>query len=525
MLRIVDRNGETAVMATGFCDTDSMRSRAALLLVCSLLLLVPSASRAPARDWQVASVARADVVPVTSARRDTTSGLVSVAAHGAVGDGRTDASAAFAAARAAGATVYVPPGIFVVGDLPVPSDTRLVCASPDSVILAKPGASSILVVGREDFSAPTRNVRIENCTLRGRVTSLGYSQFEPLVFLYWADRVTFQNVNFRGWRGDAVTFQGASPGGVKQNTRIVFDGCTFDGEKPHNRNGISIIDADGVRISHSVFRRLGSTTSGEPSVGAIDVEPDATDQTVRNVVIRDNVFEGSVRRSHIALSETAGALTSPFQNITIERNVFQYGSTGTAAIGYEGAVMPGLPQAIVIRNNRFECCLPPSPDPYSASLRLHKVQGVVVEGNTFLGRHDASAKAGPVLIGRGNESSTSAADVTVRDNLFDGAGGVANGEVDTVMFIGASTGITIENNDIVATITSIYGLWFEASGPFNLDRLVVRYNRFVEDRHSTFAAAMSGTGVTFSGALVHDNLQGGASLDDVSSFDGLSLVR
>src|SRR5262249_8762952 len=70
---------------------------------------------------------------------------------------------------------------------------------------------------------------------------------------------------------------------VKTASNVTFCGVTAAGNR---RQGLSIIDADNVLVTNSVFRDTHGT---RPSAG-IDMEPDHSDQAVRGARILNSQF-------------------------------------------------------------------------------------------------------------------------------------------------------------------------------------------------------------------------------------------
>jgi hypothetical protein len=83
----------------------------------------------------------------------------------------------------------------------------------------------------------------------------------------------------------------------------------------HNRRqGLSIVDANGVLVTHSSFR----DTRGHRPAAGIDLEPDRPEQRIKNVRILDSEFinnEGGGIKLH--------GKKSTISNVEIKRNVFR----------------------------------------------------------------------------------------------------------------------------------------------------------------------------------------------------------
>lgn len=91
----------------------------------------------------------------------------------------------------------------------------------------------------------------------------------------------------------------------------------------NNRQGISVISADNLLIEKSVFRN----TIGTSPMAGIDLEPNRSDQLMRDVVIRNNLF---INNSQIGMHMWFSNLTSESApvSITIENNTIIGGDIG-----------------------------------------------------------------------------------------------------------------------------------------------------------------------------------------------------
>jgi hypothetical protein len=133
-------------------------------------------------------------------------------------------------------------------------------------------------------------IYIADLTLNGQVGSLGYSAFTCLVSLNGVTDCVIERVDFLGFRGDGL-YIGSGPlaGETRHNFNVTVCDCTFNGVTQTNRNGISIIDCDGLLIDNCVFENIGNPTLSS-SVGAIDFEPDNTWNVYRDCTIRNCRF-------------------------------------------------------------------------------------------------------------------------------------------------------------------------------------------------------------------------------------------
>jgi hypothetical protein len=137
-------------------------------------------------------------------------------------------------------------------------------------------------------------------------------------------RSNINNTKFLGFRGDGlllggyVFIGGVEPRIERHNTNVYVHDCIFDGVNNDNRNGISILDNDGLLVENCQF--INTTRSNMP--GAIDFEPDETWCIVLNSVVRNCTFE-NIGGIGAILMISPGVLTAVPRNFTIENNTIQ----------------------------------------------------------------------------------------------------------------------------------------------------------------------------------------------------------
>lgn len=144
-----------------------------------------------------------------------------------------------------------------------------------------------------------------------------FSEQQHLIEMSGVRNALVEGVRFYGARGDGLYIGSGLGGEERHNENVQVRRCVFDGINNENRNGISVIDVDGMVIEDNYFLRF--TRSNMP--GPIDFEPDvAAYHVIRNVMVRRNRFRacgGNV--SEIAVYVPA-AVTEPASNITVENN-------------------------------------------------------------------------------------------------------------------------------------------------------------------------------------------------------------
>jgi hypothetical protein len=137
----------------------------------------------------------------------------------------------------------------------------------------------------------------------GEVETAGFGEYQYLINLNGVTNVTIDNVNLYNFKGDGIYLGSGNIGGGshgRHNKNVAIQNLTIDGFNRNNRNGISVLNCDGLAIRNVKFKNLtrpgnGNVTAGLPfdintgvaMPGAIDFEPNATDAqpVLRNVVL------------------------------------------------------------------------------------------------------------------------------------------------------------------------------------------------------------------------------------------------
>lgn len=355
--------------------------------------------------------------------------------------GDLDDTAALARAFATGRPVYAPAGRgkgpdgrYLVGNdasATLPQGATLFGDGRDKTIIARSDAAKHPFILHCDSGSPdpARNIsglRFRDLTFVDDVARLGFSEFSYLVMLNGVSDVRFERVGFRGFRGDGLHLGSSTTSRVERHNKgITVTDCVFDGLNSNNRNAISVIDADGLVIEKSAFinvtrRGDGTPVPGDPmnpatglaQPGAIDLEPNGDAfAIVRNVVIRDNRFNGGGGFAVALLLSSNDVLRTPQRGIVIERNVIKDRFGAFEAFGFpgNGAVTSNRTYDIMIRNNQVERCEKP--------FIVSGIRGITLVGNHFRDCHGHAEL--------GYQSAN--AQATLADNIFERVGGAAPG--------------------------------------------------------------------------------------------------
>ena len=238
--------------------------------------------------------------------------VVNVRDTGAKGDGRTDDTEAIQAAidevGGTGGTVLVPGGAYMVDGvkkkrrLALKSDMTLKLAK-DAILKAIPNDSrKYSVLSISDVS----NVTVVGGTLEGdRAEHKGKAGEAGMGIRIdnGAKRVTISGVTSRKMWGDGFYVEGAKD--IKLCSVIADN---------NRRQGLSIVEADGVLVTDSVFRNTHGT---RPSAG-IDLEPDHAEQKIVNVRIQNSKFIDNAGPG-IEIAGKRGAVAK----VELARNMFR----------------------------------------------------------------------------------------------------------------------------------------------------------------------------------------------------------
>lgn len=210
----------------------------------------------------------------TGCSQDVSDGEVDVTAFRRRGE--RDDSQAFARALATGRPVFVPRGDYRVSMVKVPAGARIRGEGATSVLrAADPDAYAVLYADSGSPDATVDGIAIRDLVLASDVASRGFREHSHLLVLQGVQAATIENVGFRGFRGDGLMLEGGNALAVdpvkepRHNRNVSVRKCWFDGINRDNRNAISIVDGQDIRIENCRFRNV--TRPDMP--GAIDIEP------------------------------------------------------------------------------------------------------------------------------------------------------------------------------------------------------------------------------------------------------------
>ena len=149
------------------------------------------------------------------------------------------------------------------------------------------------------FSAPgdipnnIRNITIRNIEFKVANDGKVFHEWTHSLHCIGVNGLVVQGCHFNDFWGDAICLghYGDNPetGELARNRNIkIIDNVITGGDHHNNRNGISVINGENVVIQRNVIKN--TTRADMP--GAIDVEPNNSANTIKNISILNNEIEG-----------------------------------------------------------------------------------------------------------------------------------------------------------------------------------------------------------------------------------------
>jgi hypothetical protein len=266
--------------------------------------------------------------------------VVDVTDTGASGDDAIEDTAAIQAAIDAvagtGGTVHVPDGTYLVD---AAGNARLRLKSDMTLDLAAGAVLKAVPNGTDGYAllsiSGASNVTVAGGTLEGeRHEHAGTSGEWGMGIRIdgGAENVTISGVTARNMWGDGFYVESARA--------VMLCAVVADSNR---RQGLSIIEVDGLVVTGSVFKNTWGT---RPSAG-IDLEPDTRAQSISNIRIHNSQFLDNVG---------AGLLIDggkgPVSNVEIRHNVFA-GNSRTIKLKHEPAVTANCGNRLLDRSQSW----------------------------------------------------------------------------------------------------------------------------------------------------------------------------
>ena len=189
-----------------------------------------------------------------------------------------------------GGKVVIDAGTFDFDTVLLKSNVLLEGAGMDATVLVQAatlGASyGLLHAESAGATSFVESITIRDLTLKNSVGT--FSEFIHLLSLSGVRNALIERVKFQGFRGDGLILHGIglSDSEERHNLNVTIRDCIFDGVNNENRQGISIIDCDGLVIDDCRFENCTKSTMP----GAIDFEPDNAFNVVGNALVNGCFF-------------------------------------------------------------------------------------------------------------------------------------------------------------------------------------------------------------------------------------------
>lgn len=310
---------------------------------------------------------------------------VSVLDYGADPTGATDSTAAVMSAAASGRTVKLPAkrdgtkATYKLGLTALPAGTTLFGDGAATELIPLTNLSrGVITVNSASAVTFVDDLSFINLTFRGSVVADGFSEQVHLLTLNGVRNALVAGCRFLGFRGDGLYIGSGDVGGSERhNFNVTVTNNIFDGLNNDNRQGVSIIDCDGLTVDNNTFRN--TTRFNMP--GAIDIEPDvAAFHVIKNITISNNRFNNiGGNLGVISVFLASSVIPSP-DNILITGNTFTNSVTsadhseifvGTTRTFVDGDIDSG----VIIANNRGRngC----------RQLDIRAIKGCTVKDNRF----------------------------------------------------------------------------------------------------------------------------------------------
>lgn len=275
--------------------------------------------------------------------------------------GDQDDTAAFVRAIAATKQIHVPAGgglgrggAYLLGDVAPAPGTEIFGDGPGRTVI-RPAGNHAAAFFCDGGGARTRvtDIAIRDMTIEGWARERGFAEHMHLVNLSGVEEARIERVEFKGFQGDGLILSSGRGAGMERHNRSVrVQDCVFDGLNHQNRNGISVIDGDGIWIEGCSFRNC--TRPNMP--GAIDFEPDENAfAIIRNITVKGCRFENvGGNAGVIAFHIPAAVRTLPSRIDILENVIDRYVGSGAAIyFNVTRRLPPDAPDmAIRIQGNR-----------------------------------------------------------------------------------------------------------------------------------------------------------------------------
>jgi hypothetical protein len=364
---------------------------------------------------------------------------------GAKGDGVTEdtypVQAAINSFTEKGGEIFLTDGTYMVGNVGMKSNITLRGKGTTSILKQKYGSDYCIdtnptntrINKTRNYTLNPSKIKYSGITFRGTVDTDGFSEHVHLMQVEAATQVSIDNCSFIGFRGDGI-YLGEGPN-KSHNSKVSITKSVFNGINRNNRNGISVIDCDGLLVQDCTFSNC--TQSNMP--GAIDIEPNFSYNIVKNIKIDRNKFNNIGGTNIQFYNPPKTKLDTSTSNIEITNNIID--GDGSSQGIYVGVTMSAdnvtASTNVLISNNTVRNT--------DRAFMVFGLKRLIMQGNVFDGCKRASGISDP-------DGKSNLMDVSLLANTFknlsqvDGIGlyvsGVENLEIKQNIFdnIGKSDG-------------------------------------------------------------------------------------
>jgi hypothetical protein len=304
---------------------------------------------------------------------------------GYVTDGSVDYTTQIQAALTAANRVYFPSGSYLITTVNLKANQTVYGDGASSIIIQSVDAvatgtsNGVFYADSGSTSAFLDGITVRDLRFQGQVATLGFFEFLHLLSLNGVSNVNIERCHFYGWRGDGVYIGCSATGSTERhNKNIHISDCLFDGVNNDNRNGISVIDGEGIFITNNKF--INCTRTNMP--GAIDFEPNGSDawHILRNCIVTGNHFEhcgGNVASVGFYLAGSAGWTLKP-ECFVVTNNTQITPIAGSASSAF-AAVILGTDGADTVGHVSITGNTVHSFKPFD----IRQVNGVAIANNVF----------------------------------------------------------------------------------------------------------------------------------------------
>lgn len=238
------------------------------------------------------------------------------------------------------------------------SHTKLV-GQEGAILQTSTMAGTLCIYSKpKDIPNSLTNILIEGLTFQVSNESTDFDSYQEhchTISFMGVNHASVKDCTFKNFWGDAICLNhygdNENTGERTRNSNVIIENNHIDGYKHSNRNGVSVISGEHVKIKNNTF--INCSHSKMP--GAIDVEPNSHVYTINDILIENNQIDHCLGANG-GISLVSNKRGGPLYNITIRKNRITNSSRGM-----EFAVeLPETSGNIQVENNYVD----DSTDPY-----------------------------------------------------------------------------------------------------------------------------------------------------------------